>query len=133
MSRVKYAFIIFSILISNKCFAEQKKTKFGVEPFNTPQTKPKEMWDPSKINALYTLHFSITCRTDMVPTKSLDVFAAKDELAHSVSLKNSSQTNSYLPIDPVTPQLAAKHFCRKIPRVTRLTEIPPIFIFQEQP
>ena len=45
MSRVKYAFMIFSILISNKCFAEQKKTKFGVEPFNTPQTKPKKIWD----------------------------------------------------------------------------------------
>ena len=90
--------MIFSILISNKCFAEQKKTKFGVEPFNTPQTKPKKIWDPSEINAFYTLRFSTTCRIDMVPTKSLDVFAAKVELAHSVSQKNPSQTNSYLPI-----------------------------------
>ena len=129
MSRVKYALIIFSILISHKCFAEQKKTKFGVEPFNLPRADPKEMWDPSKINALYTLHFSITCRTDMVPTKSLDVFAAKDELAHSVSQKNPSQTNSYLPIDPITPPLTAKQFCRKIPSITRLAEIPPIIIF----
>ena len=129
MSRVKYAFIIFSILISNKCFAEQKKTNFGVEPFNTPQTKPKKIWDPSKINAFYTLRFSTTCRIDMVPTKSLDVFAIRNELTHSISLKNSSQTNSYLPIDPITPPLTAKHFCRKIPSITRLTKIPPILIF----
>jgi len=129
MSRVKYALIIFSILISHKCFAEQKKTKFGVEPFNLPRADPKEMWDPSKINASYTLHFAITCRTDMVPTKSLDIFAVRNEHTHSVSLKNLSQTNSYPPLDPITPQLAAKHFCRKIPRITRLTKIPPIFIF----
>ena len=129
MSRVKYAFMIFSILISHKCFAEQKKTKLGVEPFNTPQAKPKKIWDPSKINAFYTLHFSIACRTDMVPTKSLDVFAARDELTHSISLKNSSQTNSYLPIDPVTPSSKEKQFCRKIPSITRLAEIPPILIF----
>ena len=129
MSRVKYAFMIFSILISNKCFAEQKKTKFGVEPFNTPQTKLKKIWDPSKINAFYALRFSTTCRIDMVPIKSLAVFAVRDELAHSVSLKNSSQTNSYPPLDPVTPPLTAKQFCRKIPSITRLAEIPPIIIF----
>ena len=129
MSRVKYALIIFSILISHKCFAEQKKTKFGVEPFNLPRADPKEMWDPSKINAFYTLRFSTTCRTDMVPTKSLDVFAIRNELTQSISLKNSSQTNSYLPIDPITPPLTAKQFCKKIPSITRLTKIPPILIF----
>jgi len=129
MSRVKYALIIFSILISHKCFAEKKKTKFGVEPFNLPRDGPKNIWDPSKINAFYTLRFSITCRTDMVPTKSLDIFAVRDKLTHSISLKKPSQTNSYLPIDPVTPPFTAKQFCRKIPSITRLTKPPEIFIF----
>ena len=129
MNKVKYALIIFFLLISNKCLAEQKKTKFGVEPFNLPRADPKEMWDPSKINALYTLHFSITCRTDMVTTKSLDIFAVRNEHTHSVSLKNLSQTNSYPPLDPITPPLTAKQFCRKIPSITRLAEIPLIFVF----
>ena len=126
MSRVKYAFMIFSILISHKCFAEQKKTKLGVEPFNTPQAKPEKIWDPSKINAFYTLHFSIACRTDMVPTKSLDVFSVRNGLT---SLKNPSQTSSYFPLDPSTQQFTTKYFCRKIPSITRLTKIPPILIF----
>ena len=121
--------MIFSILISHKCFAEQKKTKFSVEPFNLPRAEPREIWDPSKINAFYTLRFSTTCRTDMVSTKSLDVFGVKDEHTHSINLKNSSQTNSYPPIDPITPPLTAKHFCRKIPSIIRLTKIPPILIF----